>query len=348
MSHGPKAESREPRAQSPEPRAQIAANHLPRVFHATLHGCGHRRAHHDAARTGRQVNVEGGLFRNFEISVARPGLHAPVAGRRSVDAKVAAAGAGAQASVHAAHFDVAGTGLHVDVALANVVKAQVPASRTGIERATNAASLDIPGTRMHAQVAGEIAQADIARARLEINARPHAFDGLVPGACLRSHLGIGWGCDLVVDRNVAVIHVADTDAITILLDRGIVLDGLDVCLSISRKPAIANMNASDDLDASGGSVVNGHVAGAREHFKIGRAADVQSFLKAALFGSKRRRTYQQHADCYCQGVHRSLTHGHSPDAWKRGLPRLAVIRSAATQLESCRPRVAPDTSRPSA
>ena len=73
--------------------AHLAANHLPGVFHATLHGCGHRRAHHDAARTGRQVNVEGGLFRNFEISVARPGLHAPVAGRRSVDAKVAAAGA---------------------------------------------------------------------------------------------------------------------------------------------------------------------------------------------------------------------------------------------------------------
>ena len=60
--------------------------------------------------------------------------------------------------------------------------------------------------------------------------------------------------------------------------------------------AHANVNATDNLDASPRSVANRHVPRTREHFKIRTTADVQCFLKSALFGCKRHRADNQQAD----------------------------------------------------
>ena len=122
-----------------------------------------------------------------------------------------------------------------------------------------------------------------------------ALDNLVTRAAAGANGGIGGNRDLVIDGNVAVIHIIDVDAVAALAKWRVLFNGMHVLFATSAEPAIAHKDLAANEYRSGGSRAHRDVAGMREHFQVDGTVDLQSLFKSALrVRGKKRCGCEQH------------------------------------------------------
>ena len=99
--------------------------------------------------------------------------------------------------------------------------------------------------------------------------------------------GFGEG-DVVVDADVAVevvvVALADGDVVAVLDDGRVADDLLDAAVDVAAAahPAVAGVKMSDDVDLVAGAGIEMDVTGAGGDGDVGRAADVESAVEAAV------------------------------------------------------------------
>src|SRR5947209_20551180 len=108
-----------------------------------------------------------------------------------------------------------------------------------------------------------------------------ALDNLVTRAAARANGGIGGNRDLVIDGNVAVIHIIDVDAVAALAKWRVLFNGMHVLFATSAEPAIAHKDLSANEYRSGGSRAHRDVAGIREQFQGRGTVALQGRLQHA-------------------------------------------------------------------
>src|SRR2546427_1851884 len=96
---------------------------------------------------------------------------------------------------------------------------------------------------------------------------------------LRAHRSIGWNCDVVIDRNIAQVHIINVDAVAALPNGWILLEFTDIALPISFEPPVAHMNLPVHRHSSCRTAADSNVPRTREHLEINRPANLKCSLE---------------------------------------------------------------------
>src|SRR5438094_772728 len=64
----------------------------------------------------------------------------------------------------------------------------------------------------------------------------------VARSAARAHRRVGWNRDVVIDRNIAQVHIINVDAVAALPNGWILLQVTDIASPISLKPAVTDVN----------------------------------------------------------------------------------------------------------
>ena len=99
---------------------------------------------------------------------------------------------------------------------------------------------------LQANLAGQVRQLHIARSGLRVDVAVRAFNYLISRAAAGADGGIGGHTDLVIDRDVAQVHIIDVNAVAILADRRMLLDLVDVGVAVAHQPVVADIDLSAD------------------------------------------------------------------------------------------------------
>src|SRR5437868_8916458 len=147
-------------------------------------------------------------------------------------------------------MNVAGAGLCAHRTRSRLFKGDVARSSTRVKTAGNASCIGVATARFCIRATLDVADVQVARAGVGAHLRSDVADGYVPGAGVRAHRtsnvanaliarsgvrlnrGVLGNGDIVADGDVIaqsfILNASNTDAVSVLLNGGILLDALDL------------------------------------------------------------------------------------------------------------------------
>src|SRR5512143_653853 len=182
--------------------------------------------------------------------------------------------------------DVARASTNIDIAFANFLDFNIATAGLDARRPGKLAASHVARSGLEAQVAGEARQLHVAGTGFKVNRSLDALDTLIAAATVSANRGVLRDSDLVVDRDIAVIHIVDANAVSVLPDGRILLDLLHVVFRRFLEPGVAGMNLAMNRDCSSRSAAHGDVARAGKDFEIHRPIDLKRPVKATRDGCK--------------------------------------------------------------
>src|SRR6516162_3425096 len=219
------------------PKQWAAATHLSMdrfmcISDASLHGHLDRCSNINRSGTGRNVGIEGGVRRQLQTHIAGSGARVPRSTLLPFGSDFTAPGFSMEAALHATRGNVSRTRVQVIISRTGFLDLDVAAARSATHGAGHLLRPYVSRASLQPQLALEIRQANVARAsgNLSVSARP--FNSLVAGAAFGTDDGLCRHRDVVINRNVAIIHVVNPDVVSILPNRRILLDGVNVVLAL--------------------------------------------------------------------------------------------------------------------
>src|SRR6266567_3221634 len=237
---------------------------------------------------GARVNLPGSALRAFRRNIAAPGLTT-------------------EAALYSVSGNVSGAGMQVDVARGGFLDLNVAASRAALHGARNVARPYVARASLQLNLASEVRELHVVRPSLGVDVAARAFDGLIARAAARANDGVrGYG-NLVVDGDVAHVHVVNVNAVALLPDGRTLFDLVNVSLPVAHQPMVADVDLSTDEDGSRRAGANCDVAGASEYFKIDRPVHRERLFEATL---RRRGKHDHRGEKHDQRNRRHKPAGH--------------------------------------
>src|SRR5438045_6527664 len=252
----------------------FAVNGFVRVSDSPLHCHFDRLAYIHRARTGGDIGVKGGILRQPNVHISRSGAHIPGAGLGALSSNVSAAGFAMEAALDAACAEIARPGMQVDISRSGLFNLHIAAAGSTFHRARDVVRPNVPGASLQPDFPIQAAELHIARSSLDVHVAMRALNDLVTRAAAGANGGIGRNRDLVIDGNIAVIHIIDVDAIAALAKWRVLFNGMHVLFATSAEPAIAHKDLAANEYPSGGSRAPRDLAGMREHFQVDGTRDL--------------------------------------------------------------------------
>src|SRR5438309_10477706 len=128
-------------------------------------------------------------------------------------------------------------------------------------------------------VSAHVSEHHIARSALEVELRSQTFDLLVPCSAARAHRRIGWNRDVVIDRNIAHVHIINVDAVAALPNGWILLEFTDIALASSLEPPVTHVNLPVHRHSSCRTAADSNVPRTHAHLEINRPANLKCSLE---------------------------------------------------------------------
>src|SRR5262252_4639860 len=214
-------------------RSRVHRDRRPATTHSSDYTLAFLNPSLDGGRHGMIDGYSSGIRRNIyiercsrwnaQVYVPGAGANAPHVGGRSVGANVAAAGLGTKSAFDAAHGDISGSGACIDVALAHLFDFDITAAGFEADGTGDLASADVARAGLEMKIASDAREFHVARTGFEIYGALHPFDPLVATAAMAAHGGVFGDDNLIIDGDVSVIDIVDTNIIAILPEWRILL-----------------------------------------------------------------------------------------------------------------------------
>src|ERR1700733_5320687 len=194
---------------------------------------------------------------------------------------VTAAGLTPEAALNAAGGDVSRASMQIDVAGCGFLDLNIAAPGATFHRARNLTRPDIARSGLQSNLARKIGELQIARTGFRLHIPVGTLDDLIAGAGACDEHRIHRHADLVVHGDVlhVVIEIVNVTVITLLPNLRLLLDLVDIGVTIAAQPAVTDEDLSSNEDGSRRTGANRHVAGMSEHFKIDGTTHRQRLFK---------------------------------------------------------------------
>src|SRR5882672_7732563 len=235
---------------------------------------------HYRSGVGGNIHVEAGFLGDTQVHIAGPGADAPKVLGSSVASYVAAAGFGAKSAIDAAHDDITGAGTDVDVTLAHFFDFDVAATGFDSRGAGELASAHIAGAGLESEIAGQTRELHVPRSSLQVDIALETFHRLIAAATVAANRRVFRNGDLVVDGDVAQVHVINTNVVTVLPERRILLKFVHVRFVATFQPGITLVDLAVNRYRVGRTVADGDVTGAGKNLEIDRSIDLERAVES--------------------------------------------------------------------
>ena len=169
-----------------------------------------------------------------------------------------------------------------------------------MKRPRSASCLHIARSGLNAEITRQIRQAHVSRSGFDVDAGVHALNRLIARTGFRPNLRIRGCRDLVVDGNILMVHIVNSNIVSALLDGRVPLDVLDLRLLVTTEPTVSDVNMADDANGTGGSAANGYITGPSEHLQVCRSSHIEALFKTSLLGSRCQAGCEQKTQSHCR------------------------------------------------
>ncbi len=134
---------------------------------------------------------------------------------------------------------------------AGFLNLDIAAAGAALHRAGNLACANVARARLQLNLARQVRELHVARSRLYVDVATRAFNDLIARAAAGADRGIRGHSDLVVHRNVAHVHIVNVNVVALLADRRILLDLRGRRRRRpARQPVVAHVNFAANEDRS--------------------------------------------------------------------------------------------------